>query len=119
MLTTLVPTVFYADVAVGLDLFVDGLGLTVVHRDDDLVVVARDGIKLCLAEDAELAAGERPELGVETDDLDAVYADVAARRPDLLHPNLDRPTMREWGAREVALLDETTVCVVLREWPTP
>lgn len=47
------------------------------------------------------------------------HADVAARRPDLLHPNLDRPTMREWGAREVALLDETTVCVVLREWPTP
>lgn len=119
MLTTLVPTVFYADVSVGLDLFVDGLGLTAVHRDDDLVVVARDGIKLCLVEDAELAAGERPELGVETDDLDEVYADVAQRRPDLLHPNLDRPTMREWGAREVALLDATTVCVVLREWPAP
>ena len=87
--------------------------------DGDLVVVARDGVKLNLVEDAELASGERPELGVETDDLDAVYADVAARRPDLLHPNLDRPTLREWGAREVALLDVTTVCVVLREWPSP
>ncbi|MEH3033937.1 MAG: hypothetical protein PGN07_07815 [Aeromicrobium erythreum] len=117
MLTTLVPTVHYADLAVGIDLFVDGLGLDVLHEDDDLVVVGKEGVKLCLARDPDLAAGERPELGVETDDIDGVFADVSARRPDLLHPNLSRPTMRPWGAREFALLDATTVAVVLREWP--
>lgn len=116
MLTYLIPKVFYADVAVGLDLFVDGIGLEVLHRDDDLVVAARDHVKVFLVEDAEFAAKDRPELSIETDDIEAVYADISARRPDLLHPNLDRVTRRPWGAREFALLDSTTVCVVFRDW---
>ncbi|MGG5259991.1 hypothetical protein [Phycicoccus avicenniae] len=118
MLTRFVATVFYADLSVGLDLFVDGLGMTVVHRDGGFVVLERDGAKIQLAENAEAAAhSERPELGLETDDLDAVFADISARRPDLLHPNLPAPRLRPWGAREFAMLDATTVCVVLREWP--
>ena len=122
VLQRFVATVFYADVAVGLDLFVDGLGMTVVHRDGGFVVLARDGAKIQLAEDAEAAAhAERPELGLEVADvhaLEALHADVAARRPDLLHPNLREPTDRPWGAREFALLDATTVCVVVRAWPS-
>jgi hypothetical protein len=116
MLTFLSPKVFYADVAVGIDLFVDGIGLEVLYRDDDLVVAARDHVKVFLVEDAESAAKDRPELSIETDDIEAVYADVSARRPDLLHPNLARVTRRPWGAREFALLDSTTVCVVFRDW---
>ena len=42
---------------------------------------------------------------------------TAARRPDLLHPNLPTVRLRPWGAREFALLDSTTVCVVVRQWP--
>lgn len=117
MLTTLVPSVYYADLDVGLDLFVDGIGMEVLHRDDDLVVVARDGVKLFLVPDAEAAAAFRPELGIETDDIEAVHREISARRPDLLHPNLSEVTARPWGAREFAVLDATTVCVVFREWP--
>ncbi len=117
MLDRFVSTVFYRDVAVGLDLFEDGLGMTVVHRDGDLVVLEREGAKIQLVENRRAAAhSERPELGLETDDIEAVYADVAARRPDLLHPNLPTVHERPWGAKEFALLDSTTVCVVVREW---
>ncbi len=45
---TLIPKVFYADVAVGRDLFIDGLGFEVLHDDGDFVIVARDGCKLYL-----------------------------------------------------------------------
>lgn len=116
MLTALIPKVFYSDIAVGLDLFADGVGMQILHRDEDLAVLARDQAKLYLVEDAEYAAKDRPELGIETDDIEAVYADIASRRPDLLHPNLARVTLREWGAREFALLDSTTVCFVFRDW---
>ncbi len=80
-----VATVFYA-ARVGLDLFVDGLGMTVVHRDGGFVVLARDGAKIQLTEDAEAAAhAERPELGLEVADVDALealHADVPpAPRP--------------------------------------
>jgi hypothetical protein len=119
MFTALIPKVFYADIEVGLDLFVDGIGMDVGYRDEDLVVLSRDNAKLYLVQDAEYAAKDRPELGIETDDIDAVYADISARRPDLLHPNLNRVTRREWGAREFAVLDSTTVCVVFRDWTQP
>ena len=114
MFTALIPTIFYADVRVGLDLFVAGAGLTVLHRDP--VVLGRDHAKLYLVEDAEHAALYRPEVAIETDDIDAVHAEISARRPDLLHPNLPQVRRREWGAREFALLDATTVCVVFRDW---
>jgi len=116
---TLIPKVFYADLEVGRDLFVDGLGFRVVHDSPDFVVVERDGCKLYLVEDAEYAAKDRPELAIETDDVDAVHADIAARRPDLLHPSYPSGggiVRREYGAREFGVLDATTVCVVFRDW---
>lgn len=116
MLTALIPKVFYEDVEVGVDLFVDGIGMTVRYRDEDLVVVQRDNAKLYLQQDTQFAKGDRPEFAIETDDIDAVYADIAGRRPDLLHPNLSRIERRDWGPREFALLDATTVCVVFRDW---
>ena len=116
MLTALIPTVFYADLAVGLDLFGDGVGMQVLHREDRFAVLGRDSVKVYLAEDAEYAAKDRPELGTETDAIDADFADIVARRPDLLHPNLDHVTRQPWGPREFALLDATTVCIVFRDW---
>lgn len=116
MLTALIPNVFYEDMQVGLDLFGDGIGMNVLHRDAALAVLGRDQVKVHLVEDAEHAVGDRPELAIETDDIEAVYADISARRPDLLHPNLDHIRRQPWGPREFALLDATAVCVVFRDW---
>ena len=116
MLTALIPKVFYEDVAVGVDLFVDGIGMEVLFRDDDLVVVGRDGLKVYLIEDAAAAASDRPELAIEVDSIDDEFRAIAGRRPDLLHPNLKEIKRQPWGPREFALLDSTTVCVVFRDW---
>ena len=119
MLLRLIPKVFYADIRVGLDFFVGGLGFQVLHHDATISVLGRDGAKVYLMENAGLAALDRPELAIETDDIDAVYADVAGRRPDLLHPTYPRGggiVRREYGAREFAVLDATTVGVVFRDW---
>jgi hypothetical protein len=116
MLTALIPKVFYDDIDVGIDLFVDGVGMSLLHRDDELAVVGRDRAKVYLVQDAEFAAKDRPELAIETDDIEAECAQITSRRPDLLHPNLPRIKRQPWGPREFALLDRTTVCVVFRDW---
>lgn len=72
MLTHLIPKVFYDHLQDGLDLFVSGLGFKVLHQDDDLAVVARDGAKAYLVESPEFAAKDRPELAIETEAIDAV-----------------------------------------------
>ena len=119
MMQRLDPKVFHADLADladGLDLFVGCRGVRIGRRDETLVVVERDGAKACLVEGVEFAAKDRPELTIETDTIDALYVEVAGRRPDLLHPNLRSITTRPWGAREFAVPDRTRVCVVFREW---
>jgi hypothetical protein len=116
MMLRLIPKIFYEDIEVGLDLFVAGLGFEVLHRDETLVVVGRDGVKAYLVEDAEFAGKDRPELAIETDTIDALHAAIAAARPDLLHPNAPTVRMRPWGAKEFALRDRTQVCVVFRQW---
>lgn len=112
----LIPKIFYAEVAVGVELFVDCLGFRIVHRDDTLVVVEREGAKASLVEDAEFATKDRPELSIETDAIEALYDEVVARRPAMLHPNLAAITRRPWGALEFAVRDRTDVCVVARQW---
>ncbi|HEX7639151.1 MAG TPA: hypothetical protein VF457_12205 [Burkholderiaceae bacterium] len=118
MLQRLVPKIFYADRAVGRDLFVDALRFAVAYEDDTITVVERDGCKAILVQDAAFAAKDRPEIAIETDAIDDLHADVAARRPDLLHPNpvVHAVSLRPWGAREFALLDASGVCIVLRQW---
>lgn len=116
MLLTLIPKVFYADIQVGLDLFVRCLGFEVLHRDPSITVLGRDGVKVYLMQNAELAALDRPELAIETDNIAAIYDEVNARAPELLHPNSSVIALKPWGAREFAVLDATTVCVIFRQW---
>ena len=42
MIIRLVPKIFFDRMEDGLDLFVNCLGFTVLHRDDSLAVVGRD-----------------------------------------------------------------------------
>ena len=116
MLIRLIPKVFYDKMTDGLDLFVNCLGFTVLHQDDTLAVVGRDGAKAYIVEDAEFAAKDRPELAIETDAIEEIHKEIAAKRPEMLHPNLSQVTKRPWGAREFALRDKTDVCVVFRQW---
>lgn len=116
MLLRLIPKVFYADIGVGVDFFVRCLGFQILHQDDTITVLGREGAKLYLMQNAELAALDRPELAIETDDIAAIHAEIAARAPEVLHPNLPTVQRRPWGAQEFAVLDPTTVCVVFRQW---
>lgn len=117
MFKNLIPKIFYERLEDGLAFFVDGLGFKVLYQDASITVIARDGAKAYLMQNTALARQDRPELAVETDDIDAIYAEMSTRAPQLLHPNVSRVTLRPWGAREFAMLDSTTVCVVFREWP--
>ena len=112
----LIPKIFYDRMEEALDFWVAGLGFTLGHRDATLAVVEKGNLKAYLVESPEFAAKDRPELAIETGDIEANYADIAARRPDLLHPNGKTISQKPWGAREFALLDKTGVCVIFRQF---
>ncbi|MBE7173171.1 MAG: hypothetical protein INR73_21535 [Williamsia sp.] len=119
-LQVLIPNIFYSDVQVGLHLFVEGMGFEIVYSDIEgeqpFYVVKRDGVKVYLVEDADFAMRDRPELRIETDDIESIYNEISDRHPELLHPNLPEVTVREWGAKEFALVDESHVCIVFVQW---
>jgi hypothetical protein len=117
MMIRLVPKIFFDRMEDGLDLFVNCLGFTVLHQDNSLAVVGRDGVRAYVVESAEYASKDRPEIAIETDNIDQIYREVSASRPDVLHPNAFQVTKRPWGALEFALLDKTGVCIIFRQWP--
>ena len=117
MLKNLIPKIFYDHLQDGLDFFVDGLGFKILYQDSSMAVIARDSAKAYIVKSPECAALDRPELGIDTDDIDAIYAELSTRSRHLLHPNSKTVALKPWGAREFAVLDKTTVCVVFREWP--
>ena len=116
-LIKVIPKIFYEDKAVGLGLFCGALGFEIKYEspEKDFYVLDRDGVTLTLVENAEYAARDRPEIRIETDDIESLYADVKSRTPQLLHPNLKVIKSQPWGLREFALLDATTVCVVVQQ----
>lgn len=116
MLQRLIPKIFYNTLPEGLDLFVAGLGFQVLHQDNTLAVVERDGAKAYIVESPEYAAKDRPEIAIETDNIEEVYQEIASKRPDLLHPNSRAVTRKPWGSLEFALLDKSGVCVIFRQW---
>jgi hypothetical protein len=116
MMTRLIPKIFYDRMGDGLDLFVGCLQFNVLHQDDNLAVVERDGAKAYVCESPEYAAKDRPELAIETDSIEALYTEISTRRPQMLHPNGRTIALKPWGAREFAVLDKTGVCVIFRQW---
>lgn len=107
--TKLVPSVFYTDLSDGLRLFVDCLQFSILHKDlqasQPYCVLRKDGIDIMVFQDEQLAKEHNPELRLVTDNIEEVYATVSASHPHLLHPNLDQVTLRPWGAKEFAIMD--------------
>lgn len=116
MMTRLIPKVFFDKLSDGLDLFVDCLGFKVVYQDAELAVLERDLAKAYVVESAEFAAKDRPEITIETDSIDKLFADISSRRPEMLHPNSKRIEKKPWGSLEFAVRDKTDVCIVFRQW---
>ncbi|UMY65094.1 MULTISPECIES: hypothetical protein [unclassified Flavobacterium] len=117
--TKLIPSVFYTRLSDGLILFVDCLGFAIGHEDrhtsPPFCVLEKDGLVLMVFEDEALANEHYPELRLETENIEEVYAKVAASHPHLLHPNLDKVTLRPWGAKEFAIKDHQ-VGIRIMQW---
>ena len=115
----LVPSVFYIDISDGIKLFVDCLQFTIEHKDlktaQPYCVLEKDGIRIMVFQDEQLAKEHHPELRLETDNIEEVFAEVSASFPHLLHPNLNKVTLRPWGAKEFALRDHQ-VCIIFQQW---
>lgn len=114
-LLSVIPKIFYADIKIGLSFFVEGLGFQLVYNDDSLYIVKRDQITLLLVADAEFAKGDRPEIRIATDDIQAYYDEIKDRNAQLLHPNLNYIKQQPWGLKEFAVLDSTTVCIIFQQ----
>jgi hypothetical protein len=115
----LVPSVFYADITEGLKLFVDCLQFTIGHEElnaaQPFCVLEKDGLRINIFQDGQLAREHNPELRLVTNNIEEVYAKVSASHPHLLHPNLDKVTMRPWCAKEFAIRDNQ-VGIRIQQW---
>ncbi len=118
-LTKMIPKVYYSDIRTGLELFVDALGFHSVYSDGSgegaMHILQRDNLTIQIVQDDEYARKDRPEIRIETDDIDGCYLEVKNRNSGLLHPNLPIIKMQPWGLREFALLDKSHVCIIVQQ----
>jgi hypothetical protein len=119
--TRLVPSIFYEDINVGLDLFINCLGFTMGYNGfaerEPCCVVDCDGLSVFLFQNKEYADKDRPEIRIHTPDIYEVYNKVSPTHPHLLRPNLNKVTLRPWGALEFAMADASGVGVRVQQWP--
>jgi hypothetical protein len=115
----LVPNIFYTDISGGLKLFVDCLQFTIGHEEltaaQPFCVLEKDGLRINLFQNDELAKEHYPGFRLVTDNIEEAYAKISASHPHLLHPNLSKVTLRPWGAREFAVKDNQ-VGVIIQQW---
>jgi hypothetical protein len=119
-LLKVIPKIFYSDIRVGLELFIDTLGFKTSFHDPDppFYVINRDGITLILSENDEFAKKDRPEIRIATDDIETLYAEIKEKNPKLLHPNLKAIRTQPWGLKEFALRDASDVCLIIQQEAT-
>lgn len=117
--TNLIPSIFYEDVNDALKLFIDCLEFKIEHNDlrsdNPFCVIEKNGLKLMLFENKELAKEHSPELRLVTKDIEEVYKKVSLSHPEFLHPNLNKITLRPWGAKEFALMDKQ-LGIRIQQW---
>lgn len=118
--TKLVPNIFYDDIEVGKHLFIDCLKFKLGYEQNDggdpFCIVERGNLKAMLIQSLEFAAKDRPELRLETDDIEAAFKEITEADPRIFHPNGKTITRKPWGALEFALLDASGVCVIVQQW---
>jgi len=119
--TKIVPSIFYADIQIAIKTFIDCLEFTMghaeLHTNNPFCVVDKDGLSIMLFENEEYASKEHPEIRLVTNNIEEVYAKVAEKFPQLLHPNLKEVTLRPWGAKEFAMLDGQ-IGIRVQQWTT-
>lgn len=117
--TKLIPNIFYTDISVGLQLFVNCLQFEIVYNDlkaeDPFCIIKKDNLVIHLLQNEEFAKRDRPEIRLETESIEEAYETIFKSYPNLLHPNLNKVTERPWKTKEFALLDMSGVCVVVQE----
>jgi len=100
-------------------MFVECLGFTIGHNEIDsaspFCVVEKNHLRVNLFQNEELAKKDNPEFRLVTDNIEEVYENVSQKFPELLHPNLSKITMRPWGAKEFALMDDQ-IGIVIQQW---
>jgi hypothetical protein len=118
--TKLSPNIFYSDIKVGIKLFVACLGFTITYNElnseEPFCVIEKDGLGMHLIQSKQFAEKDRPELRLETSNIEEVYDKIKRTFPELLHPNSREISEKPWGVREFALKDESDVCVIVQEW---
>lgn len=116
----LIPNIFYGNIQDGLHLFVDCLEFTIgyddLQSDCPSCIAEKGSLAVFLFQNKEFADKDRPELRLQTDEIETVYHKVATAHPHLLHPNLNKVTLRDWGAKEFALRDASGVCIIIQQW---
>ncbi|MET0243999.1 MAG: hypothetical protein ABW174_11045 [Flavitalea sp.] len=96
--TKLVPNIFYIDIKDGLALFVDCLGFTIEHEElnatQPFCVVSKNELRINLFQNPELANEHNPEFRLVTNNIEEVFRQISGSHPQLLHPNLNKITLR-------------------------
>lgn len=115
----LVPNIFYVDINDGLTFFIDCLNFTIEHSElkstTPFCVLEKDGLKINLFQNETLAKEHYPEFRLVTKNIQEVYEKISTTHPQFLHPNLNKITLRPWGAKEFAIKDKQ-VGIVFQEW---
>ena len=112
----LVPNIFYERIGEGIKFFVDVLEFNITHQEleafQPFCVLEKNGLRINLFENKELANEHKPEFRLVTQDIGEVYRKVSTKHPGYLHPNLNVITLRPWGAKEFALKDQQVGVVI-------
>lgn len=116
----LIPNIFYEHIQDGLYLFVDCLEFTIgydnLQSDCPSCIAEKGNLAVFIIQDKEFADKDRPEIRLQTQQIDKVFAKIEKTHPHFLHPNLNKVTLRPWGAKEFAIRDASGVCVVIQQW---
>ncbi len=117
--TKLVPNIFYANINDALKLFIDCLDFKIEHDElksqAPFCVIERNGLRINLFENKELAKEHHPEFRLVTNDIEEVYEKISWSHTKFLHPNLNQIILRPWGAKEFAIMDKQTG-IIIQEW---